>query len=380
MAGRIAVFGASGLIGEAICRALIGEGLDVVPIARRFSQAQRQAFGERAVEADFVLLDAEALSKLLEQTGAELFVNCVGVLQDGPKGSTADAHGNWIGKLLRAMPSESLLVQISIPGNPADDKTEFSRSKRVADAVIARSGRPFVILRPGFVLGPAAYGGSALMRALAMLPFSLPRQLSERPFQVTNIEDIGRTIEHVAKEWRAGFRTWQADWGVMSPESSTVGDVLSALRRHLGGPIGSIILPNSLLGLGSWAGDVASRLGWAPPIRSTALVEMQRGVAGDPRPWMAATSIVPRSLEQTLWHLAPSVQEKWFARLFLLKPLVFGGLALFWIVSGLIALTIAQFEASKILHDLGLPPPFALALTIATSLLDIAIGLASTLR
>lgn len=67
--------------------------------------------------------------------------------------------------------------------------------------------------------------------------------------------------------------------------------------------------------LGAIAGDVAAHLGWSPPIRSTVLAEMRRGVAGDPSCWIAATGIEPRSLEHTLHGLPSTVQERWFAKL-----------------------------------------------------------------
>jgi hypothetical protein len=107
---------------------------------------------------------------------------------------------------------------------------------------------------------------------------------------------------------------------------------------------------------------------------------MQRGISGDPGPWIEAIGIAPSSLEETLARIPPSVQEKWFARLYILKPLVIGLLALFWIVSGLIALTVAFSEASAILTGSGMSAPVAQALTVITSLADILVGVAITSR
>ena len=65
---------------------------------------------------------------------------------------------------------------------------------------------------------------------------------------------------------------------------------------------------------------------------------MRRGVAGDPAAWMAATGIVPKTLAQAVGQRTATIQDKWFARLFLIKALVIASLVLFWIVSGFIAL------------------------------------------
>jgi uncharacterized membrane protein len=43
-------------------------------------------------------------------------------------------------------------------------------------------------------------------------------------------------------------------------------------------------------------------------------------VVGDPEPWVAATGIQPKSLDQILAARPANVQDRWFARLYLLKP------------------------------------------------------------
>src|SRR6202030_4249183 len=49
--------------------------------------------------------------------------------------------------------------------------------------LIAASGVAYAILRPGFVIAPSAYGGSAMVRALAALPLQLPATEALKPFQ-----------------------------------------------------------------------------------------------------------------------------------------------------------------------------------------------------
>src|SRR6185437_8999882 len=91
---------------------------------------------------------------------------------------------------LRAVARPILLVHLSIPGVEADDRTSFSRTKRVAEQTIANSGLPYAILRPGFVFAPRAFGGGAMMRALAALPIDLPTVLASRAFSAIAMEDI----------------------------------------------------------------------------------------------------------------------------------------------------------------------------------------------
>ena len=87
-----------------------------------------------------------------------------------------------------------------------------------------------------------------------------------------------------------------------------------------------LTLPAFLLDLGAKLGDLANYLGWMPPMRTTAIAELRRGVTGDPAAWMAATGIVPKTLAQTVGQPPATIQDKWFARLFLIKALIIASL------------------------------------------------------
>ena len=379
----IAVLGAAGLIGEALAHGLGTLGFAVAPIARRFAPAQRAAWEGLAVTTPIVDLAVADLTRLLAEYEIDVVVNCLGVLQDGPRGRADDVHRGFVERLLAAIaaaPRPIVLVHVSIPGAAEDDRTAFARTKRAAEAAIVASGHPHVILRPGFVVASAAYGGSALVRALAALPVDLPRREAERSFAATDIRDLVATVAEVARRWGEGDRDLRVHWDVLERRPGAVGDVIAAFRRRFGGPQPILRIPGWTMDLGARFGDLVARLGWSPPIRSTALAEMRRGVVGDPGPWEAATGLRPTPLAECLAALPATVQERWFARLYLLKPLVIGGLALFWLTSGLLALGPAHVAAVAVLTDHGMPAWFAAAATVATALADILVGLAVARR
>lgn len=376
----IAVLGASGLIGEALASGLDDAGFPVVAVARRFTPAQTARFGDRAVTCPVADLDVAALTALLADHHVDVVVNTLGVLQDSARGGSVAVHLDFVARLVAALAERpALLVHLSIPGRDDDDQTAFARTKRAAEKHITTTAVRYVILRPGFVVAASAYGGSALARALAMLPVALPDDLSARPFATIDVEDICRTVAVVAKRHAEG-ETLRCAWDVMERDAGTVGRVIDEFRHRFGGPKPRIALPAWTMDLGARAGDLAAKLGWMPPIRSTALAEMRRGVAGDPAPWIVATGIEPRPLRQTLARLRVGVQERWFARLYLAKALVITTLAVFWLVSGALALSVSFVPARAILVDHGLPPGLATALTVITALADIAVGLAIAQR
>lgn len=380
----VLILGASGLIGNAISIDLLRRGIPVIAVARRFSSSQRVQFATAAREIPVAQLDNSALTRLVVENAVDVVVNCLGLLQDVPGESASDIHQHFVKRLLAALRDVGrpvLLVHLSIPGIAADDRTTFARSKRAAERAIAEAGMPYAILRPGFVFAPAAFGGSAMLRALAALPFALPERLAVRPFAVVAAEDIAETVSVIVQRWVQGHRTHAVAWDLMHPDQRSIGEALTSLRAWFGtGPAWRIVVPMTLLKLGTLAGDITAWLGWRPPLRSTALAELLRGVAGDPRAWMAATDIVPRSPDDVLRARPATVQEKWFARLYLMKALIIITLVFFWCASALIALTVAYPSAVAILTAHGYSLTAAQTITIGGSTLDFSIGLAIAFR
>jgi len=95
---------------------------------------------------------------------------------------------------------------------------------------------------------------------------------------------------------------------------------------------------------------------------------------------MAATGIVPRSLDQVLRERPATIENRWFARLYLLKALIVVTLAIFWCVSGLIAITVAYKDALDMMTRFGFPGGQSHAFVIVSSLTDIIVGLLIAFR
>lgn len=373
---QIAVFGASGLIGEAVVHALQNNGLDAVAIARRFTTRQVHFLAE-TIETDFLSLDDRGLTALIRD--CDVVINCVGVLQDTPTSKTEDVHTGFVSRLVSAMTHDEkprLLIQLSIPGQKERDTTSFAKTKRLADEVICASSLDYIILRPGFVFAPAAFGGSALLRAIACLPVDLPDAYRAKPFAFTSIHDVTDSILAAIHTRRTERHSYRETWDVMSGEPQTVGTVSDAMRHWIGGPGFRICPPTWLISPLAKAGDVAAKLGWRPPLRTTAIREIERGIEGNPETYQKAMGAHPTSLQEALQNQPATIQERWFSRLYFLKALIIPTLFVFWTLSGLIALTVAFDAASKILTSHGFPHWAAYAITVVSSLTDIAIGLA----
>lgn len=104
-----------------------------------------------------------------------------------------------------------------------------------------------------------------------------------------------------------------------------------------------------------------------------------RGAIGDPGPWTALTGIAPTSFAAALAAHPASVQERWFARLYLLKPVILVVLSLFWIVTGLLSIGPGYRIGADLLREGGVGAMSGLGV-VAGGLLDLAIGIAIASR
>ena len=189
---NILLLGGSGLIGRYVAEDLRLRGFTVTAVARRYAASQRTSADD--IDMPIMAMTAEQLTRLMAERDIQMVVNCLGVLQDGPGMDTSAVHRDFTARLLVAIKAAAQpiqLVHISIPGAADSDHTAFSKTKRDAERLISEAGIGSTVLRPGFVIAPAAYGGSALVRALAALPVAdLPLDLASRQFQPVAVEDI----------------------------------------------------------------------------------------------------------------------------------------------------------------------------------------------
>jgi uncharacterized protein YbjT (DUF2867 family) len=377
---KILVLGASGLIGCFITRDLRIRGFAVVGVARKLPASQKT--GALDLELPLMSMEAAALMKLIRDHRIDVVVNCLGVLQDGPGSDTAAVHRDFVTRLLQAIRDSrraTRLVHISIPGTTETDQTNFSTTKREGERLIAESGVAYTILRPGFVVALAAYGGSAMVRSLAAYPFDLPEVEQATPFQPIAMEDIAATIA-----WLAARDPTEANgetWDLMQEQPVTLGGVVDHFRHALGTrgwP--RVKMPALLLDIGAKLGDLANLFGWMPPMRTTAITELRRGVSGNPAGWISATGITPKTITEMAAQRPATIQDKWFARLFPIKALVIASLVLFWVVSGFIALVISYDAAAEILRSHNFPASLVGPITVGTSLMDMSIGILIAFR
>jgi uncharacterized protein YbjT (DUF2867 family) len=374
---KVLVLGGYGLIGEAVVGRLVRDGHQVTGLGRDISDAKRRWPGVGWIAADMSkLLAAEDWLPMV--AGMDVVVNVAGALQDGPRDRLDAIHRGAVVALVAACEQAGIgrLVQISAIGADLASSNVFFSTKAQGDKAVASSSLEWTILRPGLVIAPAAYGGTALLRALAAFPGFVPAVMAHQPIQTVAVTDVAEAVSRAV----AGSMPPRTAVDLVEAEARSLADVLVAFRAWLGLPPARVVPMPAFLGwIAGAVADGLGLLGWRSPLRSAALAALARGVTGNAKSWSGISDHKLLPLEATLAAMPAHVQERWFARLWLLKPAVFGILSLFWLVSGIVGF-IRQGAAADILVSHGLSPPLALGMVIAGSVADIVVGAAIIVR
>ncbi len=334
VAPRVLVLGATGFIGQAVVHALLRRGHRVRGLARKASGvAQSLGQVEWRYRDIAALKNAEDWRLLLADCAA--VVNLAGALQESTRDRLLDVHGNAIAALAVACPPDCRLVHVSAPAASNTASIAFYRTKAVGDDAIKASNRDWVILRPVVVLGRDAYGGSALLRALAAFPGFIPAVHGGSVMQTVAMDDVVNAICMAVD----GKIPGGSDIVLSEPGRHTLAEVLTEIRKWLGlASVPVVSIPLWAARAVAFFADMAGNFGWRSPLRSTALKVSAEGVAADAGEWTRLSGATCRRLEETLALMPSTLQDRWFARMYLLKPLIIAVLALFWLLSGAIGL------------------------------------------
>ena len=371
----VLVLGGYGLIGSAIMRRLAAAGHRVTG-AGRSEAAARPGPGKSWRIFDITSLRIDDWRR--ELSGFDVVVNASGALQDGPRDNLEAVHYKALERMGAALAgSGTRVVQISAAGVSEDATTAFFRAKSRGEAALHASHVPLVILRPTLVLSPAAYGGTALLRGAAAIPLVAPNVLPKTKIQCVDVDDLAETVLFAVD----GRIAAGSILDVTAPEVVSLPELIDKTRDWLGfaPPRVRLPVPGIAINLFGRVADLAGNLGWRSPLRSTALTVLRDGVTGDATALQRAGGPQCRPLPAIFETLPSTVQERWFARAFLMFPLAVVTLSIFWLISGMIGL--ARFGAAQdVLVDRGMNAWLAGSFVLIGAVVDIALGAAVLAR
>ena len=229
---KVLLTGANGFIGRYLLTALIAAGHEVVPAVRRPAETDRLLATPASIRIDFNQATTPA-DWLPHLAGIDAVINCAGILQGRPGQSIDAIHARAPIALFEACQAAGIRRVIQISAISAEPKaaTGSAATKHAADSHLAGMDLDWVILRPSLVYAPGAYGGTALFRAIAAVPFIVPIPgTGTQQFQPIHMDDLTAAV--VGLLGNASVRRIIVD--PVGPEPVPLSRLLADLRQWLG--------------------------------------------------------------------------------------------------------------------------------------------------
>ncbi|MDR3492110.1 MAG: NAD(P)H-binding protein [Gammaproteobacteria bacterium] len=368
---RILITGANGFIAREIIARLATAGHEIIACVH--NKLLENIPHTRVFKADFT--HATTPEYWLPQLkDIDAVINCVGVFQTTKEKTMWNIHYEAPKALFEACVKQGIkkIIQISALGI---DKVNvpYATSKLAIDKYLQTLDIDSAIIRPGLVYGKGSYGGSSLFRGLAGLPFIIPIPgRGERLQQPIHVDDLTFIVE------QALTLTGKQILCAVGEEKLSIKNVLIKLRAWLGfKKAWAIAVPELFIKLGAKIGN------WIPnsPMSETGIKMMAVDNTASDVEIINLKNIIhlkPRSFSSGLNGMVSSVQDRWHARLYFLRPMLRISLAFIWIFSGIVSvLPISSPLSFDLLTQAKIPLSLQPIALYTLSTIDILFGIAT---
>lgn len=313
MAKLAVIFGGSGFVGRYIARRLAADGWRLRVAVRNPNEAgfvrPYGAVGQVEPVACNIRDEASVARAL---TGAEVAINCVGLLEETGKNTFDAVQEDGAERIARLAAAEGVarLVHISAIGADADSDSAYARTKAAGEAAVLRHMPQAVILRPSIIFGPEdeffnRFGGMARNAPV------VPVIGANTRFQPVYVDDVAQAAT-LATEGKAPAGVYELGGPEVATFRELMEQMLHTIRRRrliLGLPFWVGSLMGSAFGLGK-----KLSLGLLPaPITTDQVANLRHdNVVSGTHPGFADLGIEPVAMEAILpdylWRFRPSGQ------------------------------------------------------------------------
>ncbi|PRY77686.1 NADH dehydrogenase [Yoonia maritima] len=157
MSKLVTIFGGSGFVGRYIARRMALEGWRVRVAVRSVNEAMfvRPYGVVGQVEPIFCNIRDDASVAAVTE-GADVVVNCVGLLDEAGKNTFDAVHADGAGRIARITSDLNVARMVHISAIGADEKapSAYGRTKAAGEAAVLAGFPGAVILRPSIIFGP----------------------------------------------------------------------------------------------------------------------------------------------------------------------------------------------------------------------------------
>ncbi|MEO8561181.1 MAG: NAD-dependent epimerase/dehydratase family protein [bacterium] len=303
---QILVTGGSGVVGAGTVTELLRRGHSVRLLARHADADARQwPFGVTPVIGD--VSDAASIAGAAD--GCDAVLHVAGIVEESAPNATferVNVQGTKNVSAEAARAGVSRLVFVSSLGAPAGE-SDYHRSKREAERIVAQFGGNWTICRPGNVYGPGDGQISVMLRLVRGVTSIVPTVGSgDQSFQPIWWEDLANALATVVE--RNDLAGEALD--IAGTEVTCQNDLHERMSRITGREVRSLPVPEMFAMLGAKA---ISMVGWNIPFSDAQLQMLREGNVireGGANALADTLGIAPTSLDVGLGRLAEDQPEQ----------------------------------------------------------------------
>lgn len=268
---RVLVTGATGFVGGHLAEELLRRGIGVGVLARNPEKAG--GLEGRGVEfRPGDVLEAETL----DFSGFDAVIHLVGIIREVGGQTFERVHYDGTVNVVEAAKRAGVrrYVHMSALGTRPDAKSEYHRTKYMAEEYVRGSGLPYVVFRPSVIFGERGEF-TKMLADFFRNPFFVPVIGSgESKMQPVSVGDVARLFADALTNEKAANKTFELG----GPKAFAFNELLDEAGRQLGKKRLKLHVP---LGVAFVMASVFERVLPKPPLTKDQLIMLQEGSVCD---------------------------------------------------------------------------------------------------
>lgn len=228
------IFGATGFLGRYITQDLAREGYTIRAVSRTPNKAFfLKPYGNVGQVVPF---PCDGSKKDIEKAvaGADLVVNCVGILFEKKKDQFTAIHTDLINEIAKAAAKQNVARLVHVSALACDQGTsKYAASKLAGEKKLAKAFPDAVILRPSVVFGTEDNFFNMFARMGRVLPALPLIGGGHTKFQPVYVGDIAEAVKNIATASPEAFKKFAGKvFELGGPDVVTFKDIYAKLKQH----------------------------------------------------------------------------------------------------------------------------------------------------
>jgi NADH dehydrogenase len=228
---KIAITGGTGFVGGHFARYLIGQGHDVVLIARGLDKRDKSIRElQRASIAMIGTNNEQELAKAFK--GCDAVAHCAGINREIGEQTYQRVHIEGTQHVVNAARTAGVkrMALLSFLRARPNCGSPYHESKWAAEEIIRKSGLDYTVLKAGVIYGQGDYMLDHLSHAFNTFPFFALVGMKAKPIRPTAVEDITHILSAALIDGRLARQTV----AVIGPDEMSLTEAVTRVAKAIG--------------------------------------------------------------------------------------------------------------------------------------------------